>query len=244
MYKINQELLDFIAASPSPYHAVEQIRTRLESAGYTELSEAEEWKLSLPGKYYVRRNSSSLIALRLPGADFPGFMIMAGHSDSPSFKIKENAPVKSAGMYTQLNVEKYGGMLCSSWLDRPLSAAGRVAVREEGRIVTKLVNIDRDLLLIPNVAIHMDRGANDGKSFNPNVDMLPVLGSAELQRGFDTLAAEAAGVKEKDLLSKDLCLYPRTPGTVWGAEEEFVSSPRLDDLQCVFACLEGLLAAR
>ena len=244
MDKINQELLDFIAASPSPYHAVEQIRTRLESAGYTELSEAEEWKLSLPGKYYVRRNSSSLIALRLPGADFPGFMIMAGHSDSPSFKIKENAPVKSAGMYTQLNVEKYGGMLCSSWLDRPLSAAGRVAVREEGRIVTKLVNIDRDLLLIPNVAIHMDRGANDGKSFNPNVDMLPVLGSAELQRGFDTLAAEAAGVKEKDLLSKDLCLYPRTPGTVWGAEEEFVSSPRLDDLQCVFACLEGLLAAR
>lgn len=244
MDKINRELLHFISASPSPYHAVEQIRLRLEGEGYTELLESEPWKLTLPGKYYVRRNGSSIIALDLPDGALPGFMIMAGHSDSPSFKIKENAPVQSAGMYTQLNVEKYGGMLCSTWLDRPLSAAGRVAVREKGRIVTKLVNIDRDLLLIPNVAVHMDRGANEGKSYNPNVDMLPVLGSAELQRGFDALAAEAAGVEEKDLLSKDLCLYPRTPGTVWGAEEEFVSSPRLDDLQCVFACLEGLLAAK
>lgn len=244
MDKINRELLHFISASPSPYHAVEQIRLRLEGEGYTELPESEPWKLTLPGKYYVRRNGSSIIALNLPGGALPGFMIMAGHSDSPSFRIKETAPVQSAGMYTQLNVEKYGGMLCSTWLDRPLSAAGRVAVREKGRIVTKLVNIDRDLLLIPNVAIHMDRGANEGKSYNPNVDMLPVLGSAELQRGFDALAAEAAGVEEKDLLSRDLCLYPRTPGTVWGAEEEFVSSPRLDDLQCVFACLEGLLRAK
>ena len=244
MDKINRELLHFISASPSPYHAVEQIRLRLEGEGYTELPESEPWKLTLPGKYYVRRNGSSIIALNLPGGAFPGFTIMAGHSDSPSFRIKETAPVQSAGMYTQLNVEKYGGMLCSTWLDRPLSAAGRVAVREKGRIVTKLVNIDRDLLLIPNVAIHMDRGANEGKSYNPNVDMLPVLGSAELQRGFDALAAEAAGVEEKDLLSRDLCLYPRTPGTVWGAEEEFVSSPRLDDLQCVFACLEGLLRAK
>ena len=127
MDKINRELLHFISASPSPYHAVEQIRLRLEGEGYTELLETEPWKLTLPGKYYVRRNGSSIIALNLPDGALPGFMIMAGHSDSPSFKIKENAPVQSAGMYTQLNVEKSGGMLCSTWLDRPLSAAGPVS---------------------------------------------------------------------------------------------------------------------
>ena len=156
MNDINKQLIDFISASPSAYHAVENVRRELDAAGYTELFEGDDWSVTAPGKYYVRRNGSSIIALRLPKPDFRGFMVMAAHSDSPSFKIKWNSDVKAAGMYTMLNVEKYGGMLCSTWLDRPLSVAGRAIVAEGGRMVSRLVNVDRDLAVIPNVAIHMD----------------------------------------------------------------------------------------
>ena len=243
MDTINRELLEFIAASPTAFHAVENVKTRLERAGFTELREEDDWQLTLPGRYYVRRNDSSVIALRLPKPDFTGFLLMAAHTDSPSFRVKESGETKAAGLYTQLNVEKYGGMLCTSWLDRPLSLAGRVTVRENGRVVTRLVNLDRDLLLIPNVAIHMDRSANDGKSYNPNIDMLPLLGGAELEKGLDALLVEELSLTPEDILSKELSLYPRTPGTVWGAQEEFLSSPRLDDLQCAFGCLQGFLQA-
>ena len=237
MNDINKQLIDFISASPSAYHTVENVRRELDAAGYTELFEGDEWSVAAPGKYYVRRNGSSIIALRLPKPDFRGFMVMAAHSDSPSFKIKWNSDVKAAGMYTMLNVEKYGGMLCSTWLDRPLSVAGRAIVAEGGRMVSRLVNVDRDLAVIPNVAIHMDRSANDGKSYNANVDMLPLIGSAELKTGFKAIVAQSLGVAEDALLAGDLILYPRERGCVWGAENEFVSSARLDDLQCVYGCL-------
>lgn len=241
---INKRLIDFIDASPSAYHAVENVRRELEAAGYTEFFEGDDWSaLAVPGKYYVRRNGSSIIALRLPKRDFRGYMIMAAHSDSPSFKIKWNAEVKAAGMYSLLNVEKYGGMLCSTWLDRPLSVAGRAIVAEDGRMTARLVDIDRELALIPNVAIHMDRSANEGKSYNANVDMLPLIGGAELKKGFKSLIAESLNVAEDALLAGDLMLYPRARGCIWGAEEEYLSSARLDDLQCVYGCLEGLLAA-
>lgn len=243
MNDINKQLIDFISASPSAYHAVENVRRELDAAGYTELFEGDDWSVTAPGKYYVRRNGSSIIALRLPKPDFRGFMVMAAHSDSPSFKIKWNSDVKAAGMYTMLNVEKYGGMLCSTWLDRPLSVAGRAIVAEGGRMVSRLVNVDRDLAVIPNVAIHMDRSANDGKSYNANVDMLPLIGSAELKTGFKAIVAQSLGVAEDALLAGDLILYPRERGCVWGAENEFVSSARLDDLQCVYGCLRGLLDA-
>ena len=243
MNDINKQLIDFISASPSAYHTVESVRRELDAAGYTELFEGDEWSVTAPGKYYVRRNGSSIIALRLPKPDFRGFMVMAAHSDSPSFKIKWNSDVKAAGMYTMLNVEKYGGMLCSTWLDRPLSVAGRAIVAEGGRMVSRLVNVDRDLAVIPNVAIHMDRSANDGKSYNANVDMLPLIGSAELKTGFKAIVAQSLGVAEDALLAGDLILYPRERGCVWGAENEFVSSARLDDLQCVYGCLRGLLDA-
>ena len=243
MNDINKQLIDFISASPSAYHTVENVRRELDAAGYTELFEGDDWSVTAPGKYYVRRNGSSIIALRLPKPDFRGFMVMAAHSDSPSFKIKWNSDVKAAGMYTMLNVEKYGGMLCSTWLDRPLSVAGRAIVAEGGRMVSRLVNVDRDLAVIPNVAIHMDRSANDGKSYNANVDMLPLIGSAELKTGFKAIVAQSLGVAEDALLAGDLILYPRERGCVWGAENEFVSSARLDDLQCVYGCLRGLLDA-
>lgn len=242
METINRKLLDFIAGSPTAFHAAANVCSALEEAGYTRLYEGERWTFR-SGKYYVMRNSSSVIALNIPAVDFRGFMIMAGHSDSPSYKIKEEPEDRAAGQYIRLNVERYGGMIASTWLDRPLSTAGRVMVRENGHITEKLVNIDRDLLMIPSVAIHMDRSANDGKKFDPNTDMLPVISSADAKKSFKTLVAEKIGVAAEDILSTDLFLYPRTPGTVWGAENEFVSSPRLDDLQCVFSCMEGFLEA-
>ena len=240
---MNEKLLDFLHRSPSPYHAVENCAQTLLNEGYQELFENESFNVEYGGKYFVRRNSSSVIAFRLPEKAFDGFMIMAAHSDSPSFKIKEKPGVKAAGLYAQLNIEKYGGMICSSWMDRPLSAAGRVIVKKDGKLETRLVNIDKDLLLIPNVAIHMDRSVNEGKNYNANVDMLPLMGSEAAADKFEDIVAFWAGEEKENILSTDLFLYPRCKGRVWGAEDEFVCSPRLDDLQCVFACLQGLVGS-
>ena len=241
---MNEKLLDFIYRSPSPFHAVENAANELKAAGYSELFENDCFDVKPGGKYFVRRNGSSVIALRLPENDFEGFMIMAAHSDSPSFKIKEKPGVKSAGIYAQLNTEKYGGMICSSWMDRPLSAAGRVIVKEGGKLSSKLVNIDKDLLIIPNVAIHMDRSINEGKNFNANIDMQPLMGSEKCAEGFEELLAKWAEVKAEDIVATDLFLYPRCCGRVWGAEDEYVCSPRLDDLQCAFSCLQGLINSK
>ena len=239
----NEKLLAFLAESPTAFHACRNLAKRLAEECYTELREQDAWELVPGGKYYVRRNASALIAFRVPKGEWKGFLMMAAHADSPSFKIKEHAAVPTAGMYTRLNVEKYGGMICASWLDRPLSVAGRAVVREGEKISAKLLNVDRDLLLIPHVAIHMDRSANDGKKFDPNTDMLPLFGDAEAAGKFDALIADTLGVRQEDVLATDLFLYPRTPGTVWGAAGEYISSPRLDDLQCVFGCTEGFLRA-
>ena len=240
---MNEKLLDFIHRSPSAFHAVENVARELLAAGYCELFESEGFSLEPGGRYFVRRNGSSLIAFRLPSeTDFPGFMLMAAHSDSPCFKLKAS-PTVTAGPYAQLRVEKYGGMLCAGWLDRPLSVAGRVIVREGGRLCPKLLNVDKDLLLIPSVAIHMDRSANEGKNYNANVDLLPLLGSAGTAEGFAGLIARWAGVEKEQIAGSDLFLYPRGRGFLWGGEEEYISSPRLDDLQCVFGCLQGLLQA-
>ncbi len=238
---MNQKLLDFIERSPSPFHAVENMAQELKASGFQELFESEDWQPQLGGAYFVRRNGSSLIAFRLPKEPFPGFMLMAAHSDSPCFKVKEKPGFTGAGLYAQLNTERYGGMICASWMDRPLSVAGRVIVREGEKLRTRLVNVDKDLLLIPSVAIHMDRTVNEGKNYNPNVDMLPLMGSAACADSFEKLLAEAAGTA--DIVSTDLFLYPRAKGMIWGAENEFISSPRLDDLQCAYGCLQGLLRA-
>lgn len=238
-----RELLKFIEAGPTAFHVAEKTAAELRASGFEELREGERWRVRAPGKYFVRRNGSALIALNVPKPDFAGFMIMAAHGDSPAFKVKENAEAGAAGMYTQLNVEKYGGMICSSWLDRPLSVAGRLVVRDGARLTTRLVDVRRDLLLIPGVAIHMDRGANENKTWNANTDMQPLFAAGEPHSSFDGIVASAAGVRPEDVLARDLFLYPRTPGTVWGSDGQFVSSPRLDDLQCVFACLRGFLAA-
>ena len=146
------------------------------------------------------------------------------------------------GKYTQLNTEGYGGMLCSTWLDRPLSIAGRVLVRDQDCYKSQLINIDRDLVLIPNVAIHMNRNANDGVTYNKQVDMLPLFGGSETKAGdFKKLIAEYLNVKVEDIYGSDLYLYNRMQPSVWGAHEEFISSPQLDDLQCAYTSLQGFL---
>lgn len=242
--KINQELLDFLDNSPTSFHAVANMRAMLENAGFERLLEGEAWRLREGSGYYVTRNDSSLIAFRIPKRDYAGFQIMASHSDSPCLKIKENAEISVEKHYVKLNVEKYGGMLCAPWLDRPLSVAGRVVVRTKDGVATRLVNVDRDLLIIPNLAIHMNRKVNDGYEFNAQKDMLPLFGDGEAKEGFLPLIAEAAGVGKEDILDTDLFLYNRMRGTTLGLDGEFIAAPRLDDLQCVFASLKGLLAAR
>lgn len=237
------QLFSFIQASPSPFHAVANMKRELDAHGYAQLLEGEEWRLEEEGKYYVIRNGSALIAFRIPKRDFPGFQIMASHSDSPSFKIKENPEMDVEGHYVKLNVEKYGGMLCAPWFDRPLSVAGRVIVRDGSRLVTRLVNIDRDLCMIPNLAIHMNREANEGYKYNVQKDMLPLYGGGGSGGMFMEDIARAAGVAQEDMIGSDLFLYNRMEGSIWGAQEEFISIGRLDDLQCAFASLQAFLEA-
>ena len=237
-----KRLFDFLAASPSCYHAVQALSDRLTQEGYTQLHEADAWTLTAGGKYFVTRNGSSLLAFRVPAGAPAGFLMAAAHTDSPTFKIKHN-PEKKAGPYVQLSTEKYGGMLMGTWFDRPLSVAGRVVTAKDGKLETKLVDVDRDLLVIPSVAIHMNRAANDGFKLMANVDTLPLYGMQEASGSFRSVVAAAAGVKEDEILGEDLSLYVRTRGTVFGAKDEFLLAPRLDDLGCVFGLLEGFLAA-
>lgn len=237
-----KRLFDFLAASPSCYHAVQALSDRLTQEGYTQLHEADAWTLTAGGKYFVTRNGSSLLAFRVPAGAPAGFLMAAAHTDSPTFKIKHN-PEKKAGPYVQLSTEKYGGMLMGTWFDRPLSVAGRVVTAKDGKLETKLVDVDRDLLVIPSVAIHMNRAANDGFKLMANVDTLPLYGMQEAAGSFRSVVAAAAGVQEDEILGEDLSLYVRTRGKVFGAKDEFVLAPRLDDLGCVFGLLEGFLAA-
>ena len=237
-----QQLLNFIEKCPSPYHRAETLSKILDENGFTRIYEQDNRVLTPGGKYYVLRNYSSVIAFKIP-KDVKAFNIIAAHLDSPTFKIKENPQLKQ-GPYISLNTERYGGMIYSTWLDRPLSVAGRIMVKDGNGVKQKLVNIDRDLLIIPNLAIHMDRTANDGKKMNPQTDLLPLYALESETVDFYSQIAQAAGVEKDDILSDDLFLYNRQKGTILGADKEFVASPKIDDLQCVFAALQGFLSAK
>ncbi|HJB26571.1 MAG TPA: M18 family aminopeptidase [Firmicutes bacterium] len=241
-----QGLLDFIQQSPSCFHAIDIIKKQLTANGFLQLLESDSWELEAGKSYFVTRNLSSIIAFKVPRPDFVSFHIVASHSDSPTFKIKENAELevsRAGAKYTQLNTERYGGMLCAPWFDRPLSVAGRVVTQENGKIQTHLVNIDRDLVLIPNLAIHMNRQANDGYAYNAQKDMVPLFGDGCAKGSFLKTVADSCNISEKDILSTDLFLYNRMPGTIWGANEEFISSPKLDDLECAYTSLQAFLNA-
>ncbi len=232
-------LTDFLDASHSVFHATAYLARTLEQAGYRRLLEQDAWELVPGGRYYLTRGGAAVIAFRIPEGECRGFRMSASHSDRPTFKVKENGEL--VGSYTRLATEKYGGMLMAPWLDRPLSIAGRVLVQTDRGLETKLVDIDRDLLLIPNVAIHMNRKANDGQSWNPAVDTIPLLGSKDAKGKLDALLAEQAG---GEILGHDLYLYVRQKAGIWGVEGEYLSSAALDDLECAWGCTQGFLNAR
>ena len=237
-----REMLEFIDKSPTCFQAVKNIGDMLSAAGLAELREADEWKLERGKGYFVTRNESSVIAFRIP-EQLSGFHIAAAHSDSPSFKVKESPESTVEEHYVRLNTEKYGGMILSTWLDRALSVAGRIAVNGEKGIETRLVNVDKDLLVIPNVAIHMNRDMNNGVAYNPQVDMLPLFAdcSGGEKRSLMSCVAEAAGVNEEDIMGHDLFLYTREKGRLLGESGEFVLAPRLDDLQCAFSVTKAFV---
>lgn len=229
----------FLDASHSVYHAAAYLADLLDHAGYTRLSEAEPWKLARGGKYYLVRGGTAVMAFRIPSGEAKGFTLTASHSDRPTFKVKENGEL--GGNYTRLATERYGGMLIAPWLDRPLSIAGRVMVETENGVESKLFDIDRDLMLIPNVAIHMNRAANEGYKWNPAVDTLPLLGGKDAKGKLSALIEAEAGGK---VLGHDLTLYIRQNSSVWGVEEEYISSAALDDLECAWGCTQGFLRAQ
>ena len=231
-------LMDFLDASKSVYHAVAYISAILDAEGYTHLSEGDDWILEDGGKYYITRNMSTVIAFRIPHGEPAGFLLSASHSDRPSFKIKENGELESK--YIRLSTERYGGMLMAPWMDRPLSVAGRVMVETPTGVKMKLVDIDKDLMIIPNVAIHMNRKVNEGYAYNPATDTIPLLGDRDVKGMFGKLIAQQAGGR---ILGHDLFLYLRQKAAVWGIEQEFISAQALDDLQCAWGCLQGFLNA-
>ena len=234
-------LMRFIKASPTAFHAVGYIKDMLEGSGFQTLNESESWDIVPGGCYYVTRNQSSIMAFRVPEKGLDHFQIVASHSDSPAFKLKPNAERQTKG-YAVLNVEKYGGGILSTWLDRPLSIAGRLVIKTDKGIESRLVNIDRDLALIPNMPIHFNRNVNDGVKLNPQIDMLPVIGAADA--AFMTILAESVGVSTDQVLGSDLFLYNRDLPRRWGALNEYIASPRLDDLECAYASACALMEAK
>lgn len=237
--KHTEALISFIESSPSAYHTVDTVSRILLSAGAVKLAEGNAAPLEEGGLYFTVRGGSSLIAFRYHAAA-AGFRISAAHTDSPAFRVKMTAE-RAAAAYGGLEVEKYGGMIYSTWFDRPLSVAGRVLVRTAEGLSVRLCNIDRDLLVIPSVAIHMNRTVNDGYKYNPAADLLPLF-SADAPKGdFLSAVAAAVGAKTEDIVSHDLFLYNRERGRAVGDAGEFLLSPRLDDLACVYACLRGFL---
>ena len=235
-------LMAFIDASPTAFHAVTNIRGALLEAGFLPLKERAVWRLT-PGKaYFVTRNLSSIIAFRVPAKGFEHFQIVAAHSDSPCFKLKPSFE-RSGNGYVTLNVEKYGGMLMSTWMDRPLSIAGRLIVRGPGGLETRLTRLEGDAALIPNMPIHFNRDANDGVALNPQVDMLPVIAS-EGSGGALRARLEALCGEGEEIAGADLFLYNRDRARVWGMNEEFIAAPRLDDLECAYAGLRARVTAK
>ena len=236
--------IDFVRRSPSAFHAVDAICAQLDAAGFVRLDEGEPYAVAPGSRCYVTRNRSSVIAFTVPQQGFAPFAIVASHSDSPTFKLKPGYEEEALGQYVRLNVERYGGMIMSTWLDRPLSIAGRALVREGGALRTHLVDLRRDAVLIPNMPIHFNREINDGYKFNPQVDLLPLYGDAQAKGALGAEIASLCGAKPEDVLAADLFLYNRTPGSVWGAHGEFFSCPRIDDLECAYTSLQAFLTAK
>jgi aspartyl aminopeptidase len=249
------DLLGFIDASPSPYHAVAEVARRLDAAGFERLDERAGWRPA-PSRAYVARGGT---VVAWAGADDPaqiaeGFRIVGAHTDSPNLRVKPRPDTGSAG-YRQLGVEVYGGALRNSWLDRDLGLSGRVGVVAGDRIDTRLLRVDRPLLRIPQLAIHLDRGVNDGLTLNPQVHLTPVWGLAPGSRGaggrgdapaegdFRAFVARELAVDPGDVLGWEIMVHDLTPSTLLGSDDELLSAPRIDNLLSCHAATTALLAA-
>ena len=231
----------FIEESPTSYHAVSNLEKQLDKESFTGLDEKNAWEIKSGGKYYVNRNGSALIAFVIPKTVPKGFHITAAHSDSPCFKLKEIPELTVEDAYLKWNVEKYGGMILSTWLDRPLSVAGRIVIKGKAGMESRLVNLDADTAIIPNVAIHMNRDMNKGVEYNAQTDMQPIVGDANARGKYLEQLSEAAGVKPEEILGTDLFLYNRDKCSLIGFDGRFIAGPRLDDLACTYAGIQALL---
>ena len=232
-------MLHYIEKSPTCFHAVRALEEILRENGYAYLPEGG-WDLVPGGKYYTTRSGSSLIAFRVPEEAPTGFMLAASHTDSPCFRVRDHADLP--GAYARLSTERYGGMINAPWLDRPLSIAGRVLLRNGSRVESRLVDFEKPVVLIPNLAIHLNREANNGLKYDAARELFPLYG--EKGASFRSDLAKKLGCAEEDILATDLFVYCPEKGLVWGPEGEFVSSPRLDDLTCVYSSLQGFLMAK
>lgn len=242
------ELIDFLYESPTAFHSVLSIQKFLNSCGFKQLHESEKWLLETGGKYYMTKNDSALIAFVIGTEDVVehGFKMIGAHTDSPGFRIKANPEMTVEGSYLKLNTEVYGGPILYTWFDRPLGLAGKVTLRGENpfKPETKLINIRKPLLIIPSLAIHMNRQVNEGVAINAQKDTLPLISLINNQFQKDgylvRLLAEELKVEATDIMGFDLGLYEYEKGSLVGANEEFISSGRLDDMWMVYAGLKGL----
>ena len=239
-----RDFLSFIQKTPSAFHAVEELCKMLREAGFTALSETEEWNIQPGQRYFVTRNRSSVIAFDTPACGLSPFQIVSSHSDSPTFKLKALCEDVACGRYIRLNTERYGGMIMSTWFDRPLSIAGRVLVKKDGRIETRLADLNRDAVMIPNMPIHFNREVNDGYKINPQVDTLPLYAEDTKPGRLMQEVAASCGAQADEIVGGDLFLYNRMPGSVWGADDAFFSCPRIDDLECAWTSMKAFVSVR
>ena len=249
MKKFVENMLDFIYESPTQFNAVAVSAETLEKNGFEKLNPKENWKLEVGKKYYTTKNSSALVAFKINSDEIEkeGFRIIGSHTDSPGFRIKPNAEMESCGAYLKLNTEGYGGMILSTWLDRPLAMAGRVFLRGENpfKPVERIVNINKPVCIIPNLAIHMNRSINDGYKYNKQTDMLPLVGlineQLEKENYMIKLLASELDVEVEEIIDFDIFLYEYEKGCFTGANEEFISTGRLDNLSMYYSSVEALL---
>ena len=242
-------LINFIDKSPNNFLATDTIKTELLNNGFEELLPCDRWELKKEGKYFVTKNDSAIFAFVIGSDDVAdsGFRIICSHSDSPTFRIKPSAEIKTEGGVLKLNTEVYGGPILYTWFDRPLSIAGRVLLRTDNPLApdTALINIERPIIIIPHLAIHLNRTVNEGNALSKQKDMLPVIAiineNCEKDNYLLNLIAHELMVSAEDIIDFDLTLYEWNKGCLAGANEEFISVGRLDDLAMAHASMNALL---
>lgn len=242
-------LVAFLHKSPTPFHAVRNIQSRLEEAGYQQLSEKASWQLQPGGQYFITRNDASLVAWKMPKTKdliTSGFRMIGAHTDSPCLKVKPNPELHQHG-YFQLGVEVYGGVLLGPWFDRDLSLAGRVSFQdEEGQLRQALIDFEKPIAVIPSLAIHLDREANNGRAINAQTFLPPILGQVSEKPDFRALLKqqiEREGAHVSQVLDYELSFYDTQPPGLVGLNDEFLTSARLDNLLSCFMGLEALLSS-